>query len=199
MLPNQLIRGCGKLSVNSSRVLLCDMQEKFVPIISHYPAIAKVCDRIMKVAGILQIPRLVTEHYPKGLGRTDSSISTEGSAKFEKTLFSMNIPEVDNLLWSDPKRRDIILCGIEAHVCIQQTAFDLLENGFQVHVVADAVSSRSMVDRKFALQRMRDSGCFITTSESLIFMLLKDAKHPQFKEVIPLVKEVAPDSDLLSV
>jgi len=86
----------------------------------------------------------------------------------------------------------------QTQVCVQQTALDLINWGYDVHVLADAVSSRSQVDRIFALERMRQSGVFITTSESLLFELLGDSKHPKFKEVQALIKTSAPDSGLLT-
>eukprot|EP01135_Chromosphaera_perkinsii_P005186 Nk52_evm4s322 gene=Nk52_evmTU4s322 len=166
----------------------------------------------MTAGKILSVPRLITEHYPKGLGRTDPAIDTSGGELFEKTLFSMCTPEVLEVLEREEegggagegvikskKREDIVLCGIETQVCIQQTALDLLERGFRVHIPVDAVSSRSMHDRKFALQRMRDAGCFMTTSESLIFMLMKDKNHPKFKEIMPLVKSISPDSQMMDL
>ena len=91
-----------------------------------------------------------------------------------------------------------MLFGIETQVCVQQTALDLLGNGFDVHVIADGVSSRTQVDRLFALERMRQSGVFISTSESVLFELLGDSKHPRFKEVQALIKTSAPDSGLLT-
>ncbi|WP_411026926.1 isochorismatase family protein [Salmonella sp. s55044] len=90
-----------------------------------------------------------------------------------------------------------MLCGIETHVCIQGTTLDLLERGLDVHVVADACSSRSMLDRLYAFERMKQSGAFITTSEALILQLLGDSAHPNFKECQKLIKDSAPVSGLL--
>jgi nicotinamidase-related amidase len=87
---------------------------------------------------------------------------------------------------------------MQCHVCVQQTAFDLVAKGFDVHVIADGVSSRSLTDRMFALERMRNCGIFVTTSESALFELLVHSKHEKFKEVQALIKTSAPDSGLLS-
>ena len=107
---------------------------------------------------------------------------------FEKTKFSMCTEEVMNSLKSR-NIRSAILFGIETHVCVQQTTLDLLESGIDVHIVVDGVSSQRETDRKFAIERLRQAGAFITTSESVAFMLLHDAKHPAFKQVSALIKE----------
>ena len=93
--------------------------------------------------------------------------------------------------------KSIIMVGIEAHACILNTALDLLETGYDVHVIADGVSARSQVDRKFALERMRDAGAFITTSECSILALAGGSHHPKFKDLQKIIWESAPDSNLL--
>jgi isochorismate hydrolase len=110
----------------------------------------------------------------------------------------MVVPEVEKIIDSDPARNSVVLFGIETQVCVQQTTLDLLERGYNVHIVADGCSSRSQVDRLFAFERMRQSGAFVTTSESLIFELMGDYKHPKFKELQALVRTSAPDSALLT-
>lgn len=92
----------------------------------------------------------------------------------------------------------VILCGIETHVCVQRTALDLLERGLAVHCVADAISSRSMTDRAIGLERMRQAGAFITTSESVILGLIDGCRHPLFKPLQKLILPLAPDTGLLS-
>jgi isochorismate hydrolase len=96
-----------------------------------------------------------------------------------------------------PNSKSIVLCGIEAHVCVQGTCLELLNQGYDVHVVADAVASRNQVDRMFAFDRMKRAGAFITTSESVILGLVGDSKHPKFREVQRLILESAPDTGLL--
>ncbi|XP_069856725.1 isochorismatase domain-containing protein 2 isoform X2 [Dipodomys merriami] len=98
---------------------------------------------------------------------------------------------------SRPHLKSVLLCGLEAQACIMQTALDLLDRGLQVHVVVDACSSRSQVDRLVALARMRQSGVFLSTSEGLILQLVRDAANPHFKEIQKIIKEPAPDSGLL--
>lgn len=143
----------------------------------------------------------MTEPFPLGLGKTASDL---GLAEFpdikpiEKTQFSMTTKDVMDLMQKDhPNAKSIVLCGIETHVCVQGTCLELLDRGFDVHVVADAVSSRSQVDRMFALDRMKRAGAYITTSESVILGLVADSAHPNFRQVQKLILESAPDTGLL--
>ncbi|KAF1740043.1 hypothetical protein MXB_3209 [Myxobolus squamalis] len=109
----------------------------------------------------------------------------------------MMTPEINDALKKDYKdKKAIVLFGIETHICIQQTALDLLKSGYDVHVIADAVSSRTSTDRLFALKRMKQCGAFITTHESLLFMLLKDAKNQDFKCIQNLIKNLPEDPDI---
>ncbi|XP_014352597.1 isochorismatase domain-containing protein 2 isoform X2 [Latimeria chalumnae] len=191
------VQSLGKLSQRTSVLFLCDMQEKFRPNIAFFPEIVSVAARMLKVAQLLEIPTVVTEQYPKGLGPTVPELGAEGLKKFQKTCFSMLTPEVEEELQGVTDLRSVILCGIETQACIMSTALDLLERGLDVHVVADACSSRSQVDRLFALSRLKQSGAFLTTSEGTILQLVQDAAHPKFREVQKLLVTSAPDSGLL--
>ncbi|XP_018415082.1 PREDICTED: isochorismatase domain-containing protein 2 isoform X1 [Nanorana parkeri] len=197
----------GRLGQKSSVLFLCDMQEKFRHNIAFFPQIVSVASRLLQAGKMLDIPVIVTEQYPKGLGPTVPELGADGIKKYSKTCFTMMIPEVEKELQSFPERRSVILCGIEAQACItlcyqfpfQSTTLDLLQKGFDVHVVADACSSRSQVDRLMALSRIKQSGAFLTTSEGVILQLLQDSSHPKFKQVQKLIIEPAPDSGLLSL
>ncbi|GFO39600.1 isochorismatase domain-containing protein 2 [Plakobranchus ocellatus] len=134
---------------------------------------------------------------PRGLGPTVSELDVSQHKVFPKTCFSMIIPDVAAELEKHGDIKSIVLCGIEAHACVQQTVFDLIEKDYDVHVIVDACSSRSMVDRMFAYQRMKEVGAHLTTSESILLGLLKDASHPKFKQVQKFIMESAPDSGLL--
>uniref|UniRef100_A0A7N9ID00 Isochorismatase-like domain-containing protein n=1 Tax=Macaca fascicularis TaxID=9541 RepID=A0A7N9ID00_MACFA len=153
---------------------------------------------LAQVARLLELPVLLTEQYPQGLGPTVPELGAEGLQPLTKTCFSM-VPALQQELDSRPQLRSVLLCGIEAQACILNTTLDLLDRGLQVHVVVDACSSRSQVDRLVALARMRQSGAFLSTSEGLILQLVGDAAHPQFKEIQKLIKEPAPDSGLLGL
>lgn len=111
----------------------------------------------------------------------------------------MAIPEVKskiNEIYSNNKLESIVLFGIEAHICVEQTAIDLINEGYQVHVVADCSMSRSLEDRTLALTRLKQIGCFVTTSENVIFKLMQDKDHPKFNDVRKLVGETSIDTGL---
>eukprot|EP00056_Hartaetosiga_gracilis_P020466 m.19541 g.19541 ORF g.19541 m.19541 type:complete len:196 (+) comp8476_c0_seq1:155-742(+) len=185
------------VNCKSARFFLCDMQGKFESSICHFPAIAEVNRRLMEAARILEIPVTVTEQYPKALGHTIPLLGVKEGEAFAKTKFSMLTEEVGAQMQTTPERNHIVLFGIETHVCIQQTALELLDEGFNVHVIADGVSSRNMVDRMFAIDKMRQAGADITTCESMLFQLMGDSKHPKFKQVQKLIMDISPDSQLL--
>jgi len=151
---------------------------------------------IKKVTSIMQIPCVITEQYPKAFGRTVSEllqqpqeqqrIDEDNSAHhqivFEKRQFSMLTDDVATVL-QQSGRKQVILCGIEAHVCVLQSTLDLIGAGYDVFIVADAVSSQRPYDRTVALHRLKDSGAVMTTSESLVFELMGSSEHPNFKEI----------------
>jgi len=187
----------GKITFQNSALLICDMQEKFRPTIQYFPQIINVANRLLKGAEALDMPVLVTEQYPKGLGPTVSELDVSQHKVFPKTCFSMCVPDFRAELKKLKDIKSIVICGIEAHACVQQTVLDLIEE-YDIHVVVDAVSSRSVVDRMFALDRMKSVGAHLTTSESILLGLIKDAGHPKFKPIQKLIWDSAPDSGLLS-
>jgi len=191
-------RKFGKITLKNTALFICDMQEKFRPTIQYYPQVINVANRLLKSAEALEMPVLVTEQYPKGLGPTVEELDVSQHKVFPKTCFSMMVPDFEAELKKLKEVDTVVLCGIEAHACVQQTVLDLAEQGYQIHVVADACSSRSMVDRMYALERMRSVGAFLTTSESLLLGLVKDATHPKFKPVQKQIWDSAPDSGLLT-
>jgi len=197
-MANQICRNIGKLSTDGTAFLLCDIQEKFQAAVKYFPEICVVAKRLLTAAKCLDVPVIATEQYPKGLGHIVPELAVDHAKVFEKTYFSMATPEVrDYLKEVRPNLKSVILFGLEAHVCVQQTALDFLDLGYDVHVIADSTSSRSMSDRMIAFERIRQSGGFITTSESALFMLLQDAKHPKFREVQKLIIEPAPPQGLV--
>ena len=193
----------GKLMQNNTVFFLCDIQDKFRNSITYFPEIVVVAQRLLKAAKILNVPVVATEQYPRGLGNTIPELAdiikeNENAKVYDKTLFSMCTDNIMTDLKSKvPDLKSVVLFGIEAHVCVQQTALELLDQGLEVHLIADSTSSRSMTDRMFAFERIRQAGGFVTTSESALFMLLKDAKHPNFKEVQKLIMESAPYQGLV--
>ncbi|XP_050961324.1 isochorismatase domain-containing protein 1 isoform X2 [Labeo rohita] len=189
----------GNLSPATTVFFCCDMQERFRPAIKYFGDIISVGQRLLQGARILGIPVVVSEQYPKGLGSTVQEMDLTGAKLvFPKTKFSMVLPEVEAALAEIPGVRSVVLFGVETHVCIQQTALDLIGRGFEVHIVADATSSRSMMDRMFALERLARTGIIVTTSESVLLQLVADKEHPKFKEIQNIIKASAPESGLLS-
>ncbi|XP_045388758.1 isochorismatase domain-containing protein 2 isoform X1 [Lemur catta] len=188
----------GRVFPESSILFLCDMQERFRHHIAYFPQIVSVAARMLRVARLLEVPAVLTEQYPEGLGPTVAELRAEDLQPLAKTCFSM-VPALQRELDSRPQLRSVLLCGIETQACILNTALDLLDQGLQVHLVVDACSSRSQVDRLVALARLRQSGVFLSTSEGLILQLVQDATHPHFKEIMKIIKEPAPDSGLLGL
>ncbi|XP_059423150.1 isochorismatase domain-containing protein 2-like [Carassius carassius] len=197
MLEKPLSR-IGILSTKGTVLLLCDTQEKFRPTIFQFTNIVSNAARLLQVSEILSIPQILTEHYPKGLGTTVPELGAEGLKLHTKTSFSMMTESVESSLKSLGDPQQVILCGIEAQACIACTTYDLLERGMEVHIVADAVSSRSQTDRLFALSRLKQSGAFLTTTEGVLLQLVQDAKHPNFKEIQKLLAHPSPDTGLLA-
>ena len=146
---------------------------------------------LLEAAGLLNIPVLLTEQYPKGLGATDGSIAIrlpEGSQVFEKTGFSCCLAEDFSAALENSGRKQLILTGVEAHVCILQTALELLHNGYQVYVVEDAICSRKAEHKLYALQRMQQQGITLINYESVLFEWLRDASHPNFRTISGLIR-----------
>lgn len=183
----------GKISPNSSALLLCDIQDRFRSVIHNSETVINNSRLLTSACKVLDIPIIVTEQYPKAFGHTvkecfEESSDLENIPVFPKTLFSMMTPEVTEHIGT-LNASSFIITGIEAHVCVQQTALDLLELGHDVHIIADACSSQRSYDREIALKRMADAGAYVTTSQSVIFMLMQGAKHPKFKDISKLVVE----------
>ena len=186
------------ISGNKVVMLLCDLQTAFQSKISCLAEVTKAAQRMTKAASILNIPLVVTEQYPKGLGHTLKEIDISNGKVFEKTSFSGVTEEMKEHLSTlyDGKTSDVILFGLEAHICVQQTCMDLIKEGFKVHIIADATSSRAHHDRMFAFEALRQAGGFITTSESILFSLLGNSKHPNFREIQKLIIEPLPDQGM---
>ncbi|GCC38535.1 hypothetical protein chiPu_0017050 [Chiloscyllium punctatum] len=198
-ITQPIMTSLGNLVASSTVFFCCDMQERFRPAIKYFGDIISVGQRLVQGAHILGIPVIVTEQYPKGLGSTVTEIDvTTAKMVVPKTKFSMVVPVVEDALNEMPGVQSVVLFGVETHVCIQQTALDLIGRGLEVHIVADATSSRSMMDRMFALERLARTGIIITTSEAILLQLVADKDHPHFKEIQNLIKASAPESGLLS-
>mmetsp|Transcript_3967 Transcript_3967/g.11708 ORF Transcript_3967/g.11708 Transcript_3967/m.11708 type:complete len:205 (-) Transcript_3967:31-645(-) len=198
------LRTVKKLNPKTTAVLVCDIQERFRDVIMGFESLVKCSGFVVRAAGELRMPVVVTEQYPKAFKNTVPEIASllpEGTDVFEKTMFSMCTADVKEKLGA-LKCESVILCGLETHVCVLQTTLDLFEMGIDVHVCADAVSSQRAFDRSVALSRLAASGAVVGTSESLVFQLLGDSKHPSFKAIAPFVRQNSEDakcSELLSM
>lgn len=170
-------------------VLVVDLQQKLLPAMHEADSCVAAAARLIKAAGTLGVPVIATEQYPAGLGRTDPRISELLAANrtFEKTQFSAWIEPVRAVL-AHSGRNQVILVGIETHVCVQQTALDLLRDGKQVWLCVDAVTSRRPLDSQVACDRLRHAGAIVTTTESVIFELLGEAGTQEFKNILKIVK-----------
>ncbi|GAB4139866.1 MAG: hydrolase [Planctomycetaceae bacterium] len=179
------------LAPHSSRLLIVDVQEKLIPHIPVAETLIENCSKLMRAADVLSVPITATEQYPRGLGNTVAEIRDllpSDNVIPEKLRFSC----AECLNWGtaggpENDRFQIVVAGMEAHVCVQQTVLDLLANGYRVFVSADAVASRNKVDWKFALQRMADNGATITTTEAILFEWCEVAGTPEFKQISNIV------------
>ena len=163
-------------------LVVVDVQEAFRAYPS-FAAVAESCAKLLAGARILGLPAVVTEQYPKGLGHTVPDIGPEDERPLEKTVFSAARAEGFDLAG----REQVIVCGIETHVCVSQTVHDLLARGVEVHVPADAVGSRHEIDYQRGLERLERAGAVVSTVEAALFELLERAGTPEFKAVQKLI------------
>lgn len=182
------IRNPSLLDTGRARLLVVDVQEKLVPAIHDSDAIVRSCADLLEAANLLRVPVFATEQYPRGLGSTVGSLGKSLPNCVEKVRFSA-ASVLDWSLQQGTQRDQVIVVGLETHVCVMQTVMDLLSQSFSVHIPVDAVGSRFAVDHDTALQRMRDHGATITTTETVIFELCETAAAPQFKQISQLVRE----------
>jgi len=178
-------------SANQSHLAIVDVQEKLCRIMpeADMQAVIKHCGILLQAANLLEVPATITEQYPDGLGPTEPHLAQFiGTTRpIAKTVFSAcAAPAFKARLQRDQSQ--IVLAGIEAHICVLQTALDLLALGKQVFVVEDAIISRNPDHKRNALMRLSDAGCIIINTESVVFEWLGNAAHPAFKEIAKLIK-----------
>ena len=168
-----------RITAKDSVCLIVDYQEKILPAIADRERLIENSVKLLQGLRILGIPMVMTAQYSKGLGVNIPPISDK------KTFSSAGCQEV---LEAVKDKKYVIICGIEAHVCVLQTVIDLKEMGYQPVLVEDCISSRNLHDKEIALLRARDEGALLTTSESILFELTVTAEHEQFKQISKLVK-----------
>jgi nicotinamidase-related amidase len=178
-----------KLDRSRAALVVVDVQEAFRPAVLDFDQVARNVATLVRAAHILELPTLVTEQYPKGLGHTVAEVAEHlDVTPIEKVCFSAVDAEGFPSALHEADRDQVLLCGIEAHVCVNQTAEDLIADGAEVHVAQDAVSSRTAENRALGLHKMERSGAVVTSVETALFELLRQAGTPEFKEVQALVK-----------
>ena len=170
------------LNRDRAALVVVDVQEGFRSYES-FAGVAEACAKLVRAARILDVPRVVSEQYPKGLGHTAPELGLEQERPLEKSVFSAARAEGFDLAGRD----QALVCGIEAHVCVSQTVLDLLERGVEVQVPADAVGSRHEIDYERGLERLERAGAVVTTVEAALFELLERAGTPEFKAVQKLI------------
>lgn len=171
------------LQRNKSCLLIIDVQEKLTPHVHQAQALESRCSWLMQLAGELSIPLMVSEQYPQGLGNTLTSLQQwmPGKTDIQKVHFSCYRDASFLKHWRSVNKPQVVIAGIETHVCILQTALDMNAAGIDVFVVVDAVSSRNTLDHDCALQRMNQSGVNLVTSEMVFFEWVEQAGTPTFK------------------
>jgi len=177
------------LELSRSALLIIDMQEAFRASIKDFEKVAQRIVVAAKGAQLLSLPLVVTEQYPKGLGHTAKEIVEALPADIEiaeKTTFSSCGAQQFQAKLQDVKH--ILVAGIEAHICVNQTVHDLLAADFKVHLLTDCIASRNKNDRKTAIAKMQASGAILSSVEMALFELMRDAKHEQFKAIQGLIK-----------
>jgi nicotinamidase-related amidase len=177
------------MSAGDTGLLVIDVQEKLMPLIPDAAEVIQNVAFLIDAARVLEMPVQATEQYPKGLGPTVPELARRVPQRPDKVAFSCcAIPSVmDN--FRRAARPKLLLAGIETHVCVLQTALDLLALNFRVYVPADGVASRHMIDHEMALRRLENAGAIITSCESAVFEWIGAAGTPQFKEISRLVQE----------
>jgi nicotinamidase-related amidase len=177
------------MSAGDSALLVIDVQDKLLVKIPDAAKLVRNIAFLMDSARLLDIPVAATEQYPKGLGPTVADLAQRLPVRPNKVVFSCcAIPAVVEGFRS-AARPKVLLAGMETHVCVLQTALDLLAQDFRVYIPADAVASRYAVDHEQALRRLERAGAIITTSETAVFEWLGGSNHPRFKQVSALIQE----------
>ncbi len=178
------------LDSDNTLLLMIDFQEKLIKSVFKGEVALENSIKIANIAKSLNIPVVVTEQYPKGLGTTENTLKNNilGAKYFEKVSFSALLnEELKNYLFNIAKKQ-IILCGIELHICVLQTALDLLKNGFEVFIISDACASRNQSEYNTGIELLKQYGAKIVTVEIALFGLLKTSAHEKFKQLQALIK-----------
>ncbi len=181
-----------QLNCEQSLLLVVDVQERLVPAVQSDTAESLLpnISILLQAAQLFQVPTIVTEQYPRGLGHTVDALQTllPGQTYWKKTTFSCMQDDAVRTHLKELDRPQVVLCGIEAHVCVLQTALDLLKDGYNVHIMSDAVGSRTEKNRKIGLHLAQSAGGIVSSTETAVFQWAKHSKHDAFKVLSRLVR-----------
>jgi nicotinamidase-related amidase len=179
-----------RLAKHRTVLVVIDLQEKFRDLIAGLPVVTANSSRLIRFCQRLAIPTILTEHYPRGLGVTFPELRElfDRFSSLEKITFSCHGDEGFRAAMAETGRDQAVLCGIESHVCVYQTARDLRATGWQVTVAADAVGSRRVSDHELAVRHLREIGVQVMSTEMILFEILRKAKTDDFQAVADLLK-----------
>lgn len=181
------------MRAHDTGLLVIDVQQRLLPAIPDADRIIWNCRRLLQAARVLGVRAAITEQNPEKLGGTTPALGVDaGGVIAGKMAFSCGACGEIFAAWRDVGVERALLCGIETHVCIAQSAFDLLAAGYQVFIAADAVGARYPLDHKYALRRLEASGAILTTVEAAMFEWCERAGTPEFRQISALVKESGP-------
>lgn len=174
-----------------SVLLVIDVQGKLASLVHESAEVERNISKLVRACRVLEVPVIYTEQYPEGLGRTVEPLRKlfEGEAPFEKTAFSCCGSEDFMSHLRQLNRNEIMVTGIETHICVYQTSVELIEYGYNVHLVTDAVSSRTVKNRDMGIHCIENAGAWLKTTEMAIFELLRVAEGERFKKISRIIKE----------
>lgn len=176
-------------STEDTSIICIDLQDKLVNMLKNGENVKNNTVKLLKAASVLNIDTIISEQYPKGLGATVEEIrSIKDFKTVEKTTFSALQTEEFKNEFDKFKNKNVIIFGIETHICVLQTVIDLIKEGYNVFVLGDCSGSRSDLNHETALEIMKQKGATIITLEIALFSFLKSSKHPNFKEIQGLIK-----------
>jgi len=178
------------LEADSTMLLIIDVQDRLYRVTHGKEALAGAIEKLIRGTRIFGIPLIVTEQYPRGIGPTIPEIAAllDGVPVISKMSFNCLSEPAFLEAFRNINRRQVLIAGIESHVCVYQTTVDLLDRGYEVQIVADGVSSRTAWSRDLGIQRMRDEGAKITSAEMILFELVKTAAADKFREISQIIK-----------
>ena len=171
-------------------LVVIDLQDKLLKVIHESGRVVKNSVMLIETAKVFSIPVIATLQYAEKLGDCTQDIANAlpDASRLNKRTFSCCCSESFNEAIKATGKKQVLICGVEAHICVNQTAHDLLDMGYSVHIAKDAVSSRTVENWNTGIEKMRDSGCVITSTETAMYEIIKDSSTPEFKKILPLVK-----------